>query len=118
MKFSAQLDVNVVAVETTDEVSLLLDLQSPHFATDSDRPAATLQVVLDRSGSVQGAPLNGAVQALGGRVARLAERDNFGVVTFDESAQVVVPAGPLVDKDRGIHKLREITRGVTHDVSG
>jgi Ca-activated chloride channel family protein len=118
MKFSAQLDVNVVAVETTDEVSLLLDLQSPHVATDSDRPSATLQVVLDRSGSMQGAPLNGAVQALCGLVARLAERDNFGVVTFDDSTQVVVPAGPLVDKDRVIQQLREITSGGTTDLSG
>ena len=118
MKFSAQLDVNVVAVETTDEVSLLLDLQSPHVATDSDRPAATLQVVLDRSGSMQGAPLNGAVQALCGLVARLAGRDNFGVVTFDDSTQVVVPAGPLVDKDRVIQQLREITSGGTTDLSG
>lgn len=118
MKFSAQLDVNVVAVETTDEVSLLLDLQSPHVATDSDRPAATLQVVLDRSGSMQGAPLDGAVQALCGLVARLAERDNFGVVVFDDSAQVVVPAGPLVDKDRVIQQLREVTPGGSTDLSG
>lgn len=118
MKFSAQLDVNVVAVETTDEVSLLLDLQSPHVATDSDRPAATLPVVLDRSGSMRGAPLDGAVQALCGLVARLAERDNFGVVVFDDSAQVVVPAGPLVDKDRVIQQLREVTPGGTTDLSG
>lgn len=118
MKFSAQLDVNVVAVETTDEVSLLLDLQSPHVATDSDRPAATLQVVLDRSGSMRGAPLDGAVQALCGLVARLAERDNFGVVVFDDSAQVVVPAGPLVDKDRVIQQLREVTPGGSTDLSG
>ena len=84
MKFSAQLDVSMVAVESTDEVALLLDLESPEVATEGERAAATLQVVLDRSGSMHGAPLDGAIEALCGLVARLDARDNFGVVVFDD----------------------------------
>ena len=118
MKFSAQLDVNVVAVEATDEVSLLLDLQSPQVADDQERAAATLQVVLDRSGSMSGAPLAGAVQALCGLVGRLDERDNFGVVVFDDTAQVVVPAGPLADKQRALAQIQQIYPGGMTDLSG
>lgn len=118
MKFSAQLDVNVVAVEATDEVSLLLDLQSPQVADDQERAAATLQVVLDRSGSMSGAPLAGAVQALCGLVGRLDERDNFGVVVFDDTAQVVVPAGPLNDKQRALAQIQQIYPGGMTDLSG
>lgn len=118
MKFSAQLDVNVVAVESTDEVSVLLDLQSPEVASDEDRAVATLQVVLDRSGSMAGSPLNGAIQALCGLVARLDERDNFGVVAFDNTAQVVVPAGPLADKQRVLAALQQVVPGGSTDLSG
>jgi len=118
MKFSAQLDVNVVAVEATDEVSLLLDLQSPQLVADGNRPAATLQVVLDRSGSMSGPPLQGAIEALCGLVARLDERDNFGVVVFDDNAQVVVPAGPLTDKPRVLAQLVRVVSGGMTDLSG
>lgn len=118
MKFSAQLDVNVVAVEATDEVSLLLDLQSPQVASAEDRATATLQVVLDRSGSMSGAPLDGAIAALCGLVARLDERDNFGVVVFDDTAEVVVPAAPLSDKQRVVAQLQHIHPGGMTDLSG
>lgn len=118
MKFSAQLDVNVVAVEATDEVSLLLDLESPTVERETERPPATLQVVLDRSASMSGAPLAGAVEALCGLVARLDAQDNFGVVVFDDESEVVVPAGPLVDKDHVIHQLQQIRSGGMTDLSG
>ncbi len=97
MKFSAQLDVSVVAVESVDEVSVMLDLVAPSVIPESERPPATLQVVLDRSGSMAGAALEGAIKALCALVARLDERDNFGVVVFDHAVEVVVPAGPLTD---------------------
>lgn len=48
MKFSAQLDVNVVAPEADDEVALLLDLEAPATPDeDPDRPRAgsSLQIV-------------------------------------------------------------------------
>ncbi len=48
---------------------------------------------------MDGAPLEGAKKALIALVRRLEPTDNFGLVTFDDSAQVVVPAGPLTDKD-------------------
>ena len=99
MKFSAQLDVNLVAHETEDEVAVLLDLVAPSAPGGAvERVGTSLQIVLDRSGSMSGAPLDGALKALAGLVQRLDARDNFGVVIFDHSAEVVVPAGPLVDK--------------------
>src|SRR3712207_6863155 len=53
MKFSAQLDVTMVAHETDDEVALLLELVAPPApSTGEPRPASSLQVVLDRSGSI------------------------------------------------------------------
>jgi len=118
MKINALLDVNVVAHETTDEVTVLLDLEAPGApATDEVRPPSTFQVVLDRSGSMCGAPLEGAKEALVALVQRLEPTDNFGVVAFDDQASVVVPTGPLTDKARVVAQIAAINPGGMTDLS-
>jgi Ca-activated chloride channel family protein len=117
MKFTAMLDVNVVAHETDDDITVLLELEAPAApATGEERPANALQVVLDRSGSMSGGPLAGAIDALVGVVAKLDSRDRFGVVVFDDEAQVVVPCAPLTDKDAVVHALRSIRPGGCTDL--
>ena len=116
MKFSAALDVTTVAHEADDEVTILLELQAPD-APRTDRSPAALQVVLDRSGSMSGPPLEGAKRALAETVARLQPSDVFGLVTFDDSAQVVVPAGPLTDKEGVLARIAAISPGGMTDLS-
>src|SRR6478609_3721142 len=117
MKINALLDVNVVAHEAEDEVAVLLELEAPAALADATRPQASLEVVLDRSGSMSGAPLEGAKTALMALVRRLEPSDNFGLVTFDNSAQVVVPAGPLTDKARVIAAIEGVYPGGSTDLS-
>ena len=117
MKINALLDVNVVAHEAEDEVAVLLDLEAPASLADTTRSPASLQVVLDRSGSMGGAPLEGAKRALIALVRRLEPTDNFGLVTFDDSAQVVVPAGPLTDKESAIRAIEAVHEGGSTDLS-
>lgn len=117
MKFTAMLDVNVVAHETDDDVTVLLELEAPGAPeTGEERPANTLQVVLDRSGSMAGEPLSGAIDALVGVVARLNAADRFGVVVFDDAAQVAVPCGPLTDKQAVVRALQSIEPGGCTDL--
>ncbi|MGC4960940.1 vWA domain-containing protein [Gordonia sp. DT101] len=116
MKLSAALDVEVVAHEAADEVTLLLELEAP-VGPDTERAPTALQVVLDRSGSMSGPPLEGAQKALAGVVAQLDPSDVFGVVTFDDDAQVVVPAGPLSDKQRAVDAIQSIVPGGCTDLS-
>ena len=120
MHLTAHLDVDVVAVETDDEVSVLLELTAPPAEpTGTTRPPATLEVVLDRSGSMQSdGRLEGAKRALLALIDRLEPTDNFGLVTFDDETQVVVPAGPLTDKDAIRAAIGSVhSRGMT-DLSG
>lgn len=120
MKFSAQLDVNVVAHEADDEVALLLDLVAPAApdSGDDDRVGTSLQIVLDRSGSMSGPPLEGALEAIAAIVQRLDSRDNFGLVAFDDSVQVVVPAGPLTDREAVLDRIAQVEAGGMTDLSG
>ncbi|GAA2366337.1 hypothetical protein Cme02nite_30280 [Catellatospora methionotrophica] len=99
MHITAHLDVDVVAVETDDQLSVLIELTAPPAPeAEGPRPPSTLQVVLDRSGSMGGARLDGAKTALINLVDRLDPQDNFGLVAFDDRVEVTVPAGPLTDK--------------------
>ncbi|MGV9711635.1 vWA domain-containing protein [Gordonia sp. NPDC003424] len=119
MKFSAALDVNVVAHEAADEVTVLLELEAPAGPVDTERTPSALQIVLDRSGSMQGAPIEGAKQALVALVQRLEPTDVFGLVVFDSEADVIVPAAPLTDKTAVIAAISALrTRGSTDLSSG
>ena len=114
MKISALLDVELVALETDDEVSTLLEITAPDAPVDVSRAPASLQIVLDRSGSMSGAPLEGAKAAIVELIKRLDPTDNFGLVVFGHSAEVIVPAGPLTDKAAATAQVAQVhSRGST-----
>jgi Ca-activated chloride channel family protein len=117
MHLSTRLDWDLVAVEQTDELALLIELAAPSPTTTAPRQPATLQVVLDRSGSMSGDRLEGAKTALLTLVDRLDPTDGFGVVAFDDSVQVVVPAGPLVDKAAAKRAIAAVQPGGSTDLS-
>ena len=54
MHLNAHVDVDLVAVEQPDELTVLLELRAPEAPRAQARPAAAVQVVLDRSGSMGG----------------------------------------------------------------
>lgn len=119
MHINAHLDVDMIAMETEDEVSVMIELTAPPAAADgSERVPSTLQVVLDRSGSMHGGRLAGAKTALTNLVDRLDPRDQFGLVVFDDRVDVAVPATRLTDKAAVKRAIANVqTRGGT-DLSG
>jgi len=117
MKLNTRLDCDLVAVESADELTLLVELTAPTPSTTEVRQPATLQVVLDRSGSMGGERLEGALKALLALVDRLDPKDNLGIVAFDDSVQIVVPAGPLTDKAAVKAAIRAIEAGGSTDLS-
>lgn len=93
MHVAAHLDVDVVALETDDQVTVMLQFDAPPPpATGVPRVEHTAIVVLDRSGSMSGARLDNAKQALIRLIDRLDDRDRFGMVVFDDQAQVLIAA--------------------------
>ena len=118
MRLNALLDVDVVAVEAEDQISVLLDLAAPTREGAEERQPATLQVVLDRSGSMGGGQLDAAKEALKALISRLDPSDNFGLVVFDDNVDVAVPAGPLRDKQAVWHAIQAVEAGATTNLSG
>jgi Ca-activated chloride channel family protein len=120
MRISAHLDVDVIAVETEDHLSVLIEMTAPPSPQDATpRQPSTLEVVLDRSGSMTGGRLDGAKLALSGLIDKLDPTDNFGLVVFDHEVEVVVPAGRLRDKPGVKHAISQLfARGNTDLSSG
>lgn len=118
MKLNAILDIDLVAVEAEDQVSVLLELTAPEANKKRKRQPSTLQVVLDRSGSMGDGRLEEAKKALEALIGRLDSSDNFGLVIFDDEVVAAVPAGPLTKKDHLRHLIRSIYPGGMTNLSG
>lgn len=117
MHITTHLDLDVVALEGADEISLLVELTAPTAASERTHLPRTLVVVLDRSGSMQGERLAGAQRALSDLVDRLDPQDRFGLVTFDNSVRLDIPAAPLVDKAQAKQRIAAIRSGGSTDLS-
>jgi Ca-activated chloride channel family protein len=118
MQVNTYVDVDVVAVEQDDQVTVMLELVAPTPISDVPRLPAAVQVVLDRSGSMDGERLQAAKQALVRLVDRLDAHDRFGVVAFDDEVRVVVPAGALHDKVATQQAIVDIDSGGMTNLSG
>src|SRR4051794_22028671 len=117
MKLNATLDFDLVAVEQEDTVHVLLELTAPTLPQAHERPPATLQVVLDRSGSMGDGRLFAALQAIDSLIGRLRSDDRLGLVAFDNSVLVPIPAGPIGDGAQARHALTTVHPGGMTNVS-
>ena len=73
------------------EVIVQVDLDAKKPDHGSKRAPMNLAVVLDRSGSMQGAKLEKAKQGACVAIDKLADDDFFSLVTFDNEAEVLLP---------------------------
>ncbi len=119
MKTKLILDTDLIAIESEDQVTLMVDLTAPVTEKQSSRPARGVQICLDISGSMEGAPLAAAKESILKLIDRLDKKDTFGMVIFDDTAKVAVPTKPLVDHDIAQVKkaIRKIQTGGSTDIS-
>jgi Ca-activated chloride channel family protein len=117
MHITTHLDLDVVALEGDDQISLLVELTAPAAAAGSTHRPRTLVVVLDRSGSMQGERLSGAKRALADLIDRLDPEDRFGLVTFDNTVRLDIPAAPLTDKSQARQRIAAVHPGGATDLS-
>ncbi len=119
MIVKATLDLDMVAVESDDRVTLMLDLTAPITEASKDRPGQAVQVVLDRSGSMSGEPLEAAKESILKLIDRLAPQDSFGLVAFDDTALVIAPTRTMADHNMVALRraIREMHTGGSTDIS-
>jgi Ca-activated chloride channel family protein len=80
----------------------------------NDRKALNLSLVLDRSGSMNGQPMEEAKRCAAYIIDNLTEKDRVSLVIYDSEVSVMVPSTPVADKalfKRAIHEI--YARGMT-----
>jgi Ca-activated chloride channel homolog len=119
MIVKANLDLDMVALESDDRITLMLDLTAPINEASKDRPGQAVQIVLDRSGSMEGGPLESAKESILKLIDRLAPQDSFGLVAFDDTALVIAPIRTMADHDMPALRraVREMHTGGSTDIS-
>ena len=119
MKVKALLDIDLVALESTEKVTMMLDMTAPITDAAMSRPGQAVEVVLDRSGSMSGPVFNSAKESILKLIDRLAPQDSFGLIAFDNQALIIAPIRTMADHDMpALRKaVREMQTGGNTDIS-
>ena len=116
MKPTIKFDRTLVAVLVDEVVHVMLELAAPPAASVKRAPL-DVAVVLDRSGSMIGEPLE-AVTSATAQLLRLAGPDDrIAVVSFDDNVQLVLPLAHHEPDGAGA-AVRAIRSGGSTNLSG
>ncbi|GMV37344.1 MAG: hypothetical protein AMXMBFR61_18520 [Fimbriimonadales bacterium] len=92
--------------------AFLIDLTASE-ALGSGRQPLNLCLVIDRSGSMEGEPLEYVKRACGYVVDLLDTNDILSIVTFEETVEVVMPPRKVLNKDLIKQNIQQIYAGNT-----
>lgn len=84
---------------------------APVDAVQPIRPPLDLALVIDRSGSMSGRPLEAAIEASVRIINGLKSGDRISVVTFDDSVDVISPLVEPGNRDELVRRVRAIQSG-------
>jgi Ca-activated chloride channel family protein len=95
------------------EMPVMLRITPERIAEAGERPLINLALVLDRSGSMSGTPLEQAKSGAKAAIELLAADDRVSVVTYDDQVDVIVPNMPAADKLRILGAVGNVRSGGT-----
>lgn len=102
-----------------NELDVLVRVQAPQAPAElPKRQPLHLALVIDRSGSMAGQPLEQAKRCAEFVLDGLLPTDRLSVVAYDDEAQTLVPAVELRDKDAVRRAIRQIDEGGRTNLHG
>ncbi|MDZ4789442.1 MAG: VWA domain-containing protein [Blastochloris sp.] len=110
MKINCQLDYKTILENLAQPVHLVVCLGAEKVGSIRPDPVSFC-LVLDRSGSMAGKPLEYARKACELVVKNLRSEDLFSLVVFDGEAQVLIPLQKIVCKNEILATIRQINKG-------
>jgi Ca-activated chloride channel homolog len=119
MNIQLTLDYQTILRNEPRPVHLVAKLTAQKLETHARSRSAAFAVVLDRSGSMSGEPLQLARESCAAVVRNLRPNDFFSLVVFDDSAQVVIPLQKPTDRQGMLKAIASITdTGSTNLMAG
>jgi Ca-activated chloride channel family protein len=113
-------DRSLIRATHRSERFVLVELTAPTARKRTERQPVNLAFVLDRSGSMSGAKIALARQAVEAAIGRLHPEDRFAVVVYDEEIDLVVESTPASPEARraAVERLRTIDARGSTDLAG
>jgi Ca-activated chloride channel family protein len=111
MNIHLTLDYQTILRNEPRPVHLVAKLTAAKLETNTRPRSAAFAVVLDRSGSMSGQPLQLARESCAAVVRNLRPNDFFSLVVFDDSAQVVIPLQKPTDRHGMLAAIDGISEG-------
>lgn len=108
VRLKAGMAQGAITVGSPGTAYLHVNLDGIALASQKDRPAVNVALVIDRSGSMSGEKIEQAKRAAVMALGLLDARDTISVVAFDDKIDVLVPATPMRDRakiEAGIGQL-------------
>ena len=114
LRIDPQLSQRLVKTGETTRLYLRLGIKAERVQRRIDRAPLNVALVIDRSGSMQGARIEGARTAAMMAIDRLGPNDIVSVVSYDDKVEIEVPATRATNREAIKDRIRRLTpRGST-----
>ncbi len=117
MKTELLLDYATVLANQARPIHFALRFTADPVAASARQPAAFC-VVVDRSGAMDGRPLEQALVATRAAIKNLRKEDHFALVVFNDAAQVVIPLQAAAAKAGWSDAVKAIGSGGSTNLTG
>ncbi|MFN6465423.1 MAG: vWA domain-containing protein [Nostoc sp. DedVER02] len=116
IKTSYEFDQSILPAGSSLKTNILLRFRAD--IAESPRRNLNLSLVIDRSGSMAGAPLHHALKAAESVVDQLEPDDILSVVVYDDEVDSVVPPQTVTNKATLKNSIRKVRAGGITNLSG
>lgn len=116
IKTSYEFDQSILPAGSSLKTNILLRFRAD--IAESPRRNLNLSLVIDRSGSMAGAPLHHALKAAESVVDQLEPDDILSVVVYDDEIDSVVPPQAVTNKATLKNSIRKVRAGGITNLSG